>query len=76
MVEQPYFTDESLISGSTLKLKIASSYKLKPLVKNTPLDLVIEILNLLNITLWPGEDVPHIQEFIDKHPDLVEEQKN
>ncbi len=55
----------------TVSLKAFPTYRLKPLPKNTNLDVIIELINLFQVHLYCYEDRSDIDAFIEKHPDLV-----
>ncbi|GAG75420.1 unnamed protein product [marine sediment metagenome] len=65
--------DENVVTVDNSALfTISKQYKIKLLPKDTPLETIIEFLNILQIQLCPAGN-PDIQHFIDDHPDLVEE---
>ncbi len=53
---------------------IGKSYKLKPLPPDTPLKIIIELINGMELSLHPLDGGrPTVVKFIEDHPELVEE---
>ncbi len=53
-------------------IDMGKSYRLKPLPLDTPLETIIELVNGMGLCLYPSSNLD-VVEFIDKHPELVEE---
>lgn len=59
-------------AGWNANIDISKTYKLKPLPLDTPLTLIIELINHMRLLLHPFNN-PDIERFIKDHPELVEE---
>ncbi len=58
--------------GTTKAIDMVKTYRLKPLPLDTPLETIIELVNGMELFLYPLNK-SDVAEFIIKHPELVEE---